>query len=157
MWGRADSGKGLNWRDALAYVQARNMENYLGHADWRLPDAKELQSIVDYARCPDATDSPAIDPLFSCTPIKNEAGQTDYPWYWTGTTHAQANGMGGAAAYVCFGRSTGFMGAWGDVHGAGAQRSDPKAGNPENFPRGRGPQGDGIRITNFVRLVRTSV
>jgi hypothetical protein len=41
-----------------------------------------------------------------------------------------------------------------DVHGAGAQRSDPKTGNPADFPYGRGPQGDVIRINNFVRLVR---
>jgi len=41
-----------------------------------------------------------------------------------------------------------------DVHGAGAQRSDPKAGNPAMFPHGRGPQGDVIRIYNYVRLVR---
>jgi Raf kinase inhibitor-like YbhB/YbcL family protein len=43
-----------------------------------------------------------------------------------------------------------------DVHGAGAQRSDPKAGDPAMFPHGRGPQGDVIRINNFVRLVRTA-
>jgi hypothetical protein len=42
-----------------------------------------------------------------------------------------------------------------DVHGAGAQRSDPKAGDPQNFPHGRGPQGDVIRIYNFVRVVRS--
>ena len=41
-----------------------------------------------------------------------------------------------------------------DVHGAGAQRSDPKAGDPAAFPHGRGPQGDVIRINNFVRCVR---
>jgi hypothetical protein len=41
-----------------------------------------------------------------------------------------------------------------DVHGAGAQRSDPKTGNPRDFPHGRGPQGDVIRIFNFVRPVR---
>jgi hypothetical protein len=41
-----------------------------------------------------------------------------------------------------------------DVHGAGAQRSDPKAGDPAQFPHGRGPQGDVIRINNHVRLVR---
>ena len=41
-----------------------------------------------------------------------------------------------------------------DVHGAGAQRSDPKAGDPAMFPHGRGPQGDVIRIYNHVRLVR---
>ena len=41
-----------------------------------------------------------------------------------------------------------------DVHGAGAQRSDPKTGDAGRFPRGRGPQGDVIRIDNFVRCVR---
>jgi hypothetical protein len=41
-----------------------------------------------------------------------------------------------------------------DVHGAGSQRSDPKSGNPSQFPYGRGPQGDVIRIYNFVRCVR---
>ncbi|MEI6195052.1 MAG: hypothetical protein WCS42_12060, partial [Verrucomicrobiota bacterium] len=40
-----------------------------------------------------------------------------------------------------------------DVHGAGAQRSDPKAGDPGMFPHGRGPQGDVIRINNYIRLV----
>ena len=43
-----------------------------------------------------------------------------------------------------------------DVHGAGAQRSDPKVGDPQDYPHGRGPQGDVIRIFNFVRCVRTS-
>jgi len=43
---------------------------------------------------------------------------------------------------------------WLDVHGAGAQRSDPKIGNPADYPQGHGPQGDAIRIYNYVRLVR---
>ena len=46
--------------------------------------------------------------------------------------------------------------AWSDVHGAGAQRSDPKAGDPADYPTGNGPQGDAIRIYNYVRLVRDS-
>lgn len=41
-----------------------------------------------------------------------------------------------------------------DVHGAGAQRSDPKTGSADRFPYGRGPQGDMIRIENQVRCVR---
>jgi hypothetical protein len=41
-----------------------------------------------------------------------------------------------------------------DVHGAGAQRSDPKSGDPGVFHHGRGPQDDDIRIDDFVRLVR---
>ncbi len=200
MWSKADSGRGLNWEAALAWVQARNAERYLGYNDWRLPNAKELQSIVDYTRSPDATGTAAIDPLFSSTPITNEIGEIDYPYYWTSTTHASLV-SGGNAVYVAFGRAAGWPTGrqrqgerpgpggprWGgpppggprpggpgfggtpglerrgpgssgsrytDVHGAGAQRSDPKIGDPRNFPNGRGPQGDVIRIYNFVRLVR---
>lgn len=43
---------------------------------------------------------------------------------------------------------------WTDVHGAGSQRSDPKVGNAEDYADGHGPQGDAIRINNYVRLVR---
>ncbi len=41
-----------------------------------------------------------------------------------------------------------------DVHGAGAQRSDPKAGVPANEKDGFGPQGDARRSYNYVRCVR---
>jgi hypothetical protein len=41
-----------------------------------------------------------------------------------------------------------------DVHGAGAQRSDPKTGDASDYPQGHGPQGDVIRINNYVRCVR---
>lgn len=51
----------------------------------------------------------------------------------------------------------GYMrGGWLDVHGAGAQRSDPKAGDPADYPQGRGPQGDAVRILNHVRCVRSA-
>jgi hypothetical protein len=167
MWSKADSGKGMDWEAALAWVQAKNEENYLGHSDWRLPNAKELQSIVDYSRSPDTTNSAAIDPVFVCTSINNEGGKVDFPFYWTGTTHLDGppNRQGTAAVYVAFGRALGWMqmppgqGEYRllDVHGAGAQRSDPKAGNAADFPYGRGPQGDVIRINNFVRLVRSGL
>ncbi|MDX1740726.1 MAG: hypothetical protein R3178_05500, partial [Rhodothermales bacterium] len=64
--------------------------------------------------------------------------------------------MGGRnGVYVAFGRSLGYMhGSWVDVHGAGSQRSDPKVGDPTDYPTGHGPQGDAIRIYNYVRLVR---
>ena len=161
MWSKGDSGEGMNWQEALAWAQTKNAENYLGHNDWRLPSAKELQNIVDYTRSPDTTFSAAINPLFSCTGITNEAGKEDYPFYWTGTTHMSSTGVQAAAVYIAFGRAMGYMtdpsgtiGAWLDVHGAGAQRSDPKVGNPADYPKGRGPQGDAIRIYNYARLVR---
>jgi len=157
MWSQDDSGEGFSWEEALAWVEAKNTENYLGYSDWRLPNAKELQSIVDYTRSPDTTGSAAIDPLFNTTSITNEAGADDYPFYWSSTTHANWNETSGgsAGAYVAFGRAMGYMnGSWVDVHGAGAQRSDLKAGNPADYPNGHGPQGDAIRIYNYVRLVR---
>lgn len=156
MWSRDDSGTGMDWKEALAWVQEKNAEAWLGHDDWRLPDAKELQGIVDYGRAPDATSSAAIDPVFHTTSIVNEAGQTDFPAFWSSTTHVNDGpNPGGYAVYVCFGRCMGYMeGQWMDVHGAGAQRSDPKVGDPSDWPYGHGPQGDAIRIDNYVRLVR---
>ncbi len=156
-WMKTDSGKAMNWSQALKY--AENL-NFAGHSDWRLPNAKELQSIVDYTRCPDVTDSAAIDPVFEVTAIKNEGGQKDYAHYWTGTSHCRSRGAQ-AACYIAFGRALGCMEnrrtgskTLMDVHGAGAQRSDDKAGDPSRFSQGRGPQGDVVRIYNYVRCVR---
>jgi len=87
MWAQDDSVNGLNWEEALAWVVQMNAANYLDFSDWRLPNAKELQTIVDYTRSPETTGSAAIDPLFNVTGITNEAGQTDFPAYWSSTTH----------------------------------------------------------------------
>lgn len=156
MWDKTGSSSGMNWEAALAWVEQLNGDYYLGYDDWRLPDAKELQSIVDYSRSPDATNSPAISDLFTVPSITNEKGQKDYPYYWTSTTHVE--GMGPQkAVYISFGRAMGCMnGNWLDVHGAGAQRSDPKEGDPAAYPTGHGPQGDAIRIYNYVRPVRSA-
>lgn len=152
MWMKDDSGKGMTWQEALEYAEGKV---FAGYIDWRLPSVKELQSIVDYTRAPGATNSAAIDPVFNCSEITSEAGQTDYPYFWSATTHANMRN-GSNAAYVSFGRALGyFNGEWQDVHGAGSQRSDPKTGDASNWPTGHGPQGDAIRINNFVRLVRT--
>lgn len=152
MWMQNDAENPLLWGEALTYAEGFE---FAGHSDWRLPNAKELQSLLDYTRAPDITNSAAIDPLFNCTEITNENGELDYPSYWTSTTHANWTPMAGSyAVYVCFGRALGYMDDWLDVHGAGSQRSDPKVGDPNDYPFGHGPQGDAIRINNSVRLVR---
>jgi len=153
MWMQDDNGEGVLWKDALSYAKGTE---YAGYSDWRLPDAKELQSILDYSRSPGTSGSAAINELFNSTQITNEAGQIDYPYYWSSTTHANwtDGNEGRSAVYFSFGRAMGYMNNWVDVHGAGAQRSDPKMGDPDDYPTGHGPQGDAIRIYNFVRLVR---
>jgi lysozyme family protein len=152
MWMQDDNGSGLLWEDALTY--AENL-TFAGYDDWRLPDAKELQGLLDYSRSPDTTASAAIDPIFNATSITNEEGAADYPYYWSSTTHMTYGGGGGFGSYIAFGRGLGYWnGAWRDVHGAGCQRSDPKIGDPADYPEGHGPQGDAIRIYNHVRAVR---
>lgn len=214
-WMQADSGRGMDWEHALAYCQALTLA---GRDDWRLPDAKELHSIVDYTRAPDVTGTPALDPIFAATPIVERDGSRNWPYYWSSTTHLDGRMPGDFAVYVAFGKAMGNVSANGpmgmgglpgmggpgmgmggppgmggpgmggpgmggpgmgmggppgmggpgmgggtqdvsslrlvDVHGAGAQRSSPKSGDESRLPVGAGPQGDVLRINNFVRCVR---
>jgi len=154
MWQKADAGNALNWEEALSY--AENLE-LINKNDWRLPNAKELQSIVDYSRSPQTTGSPAIDPVFQTTEITDSEGNAGhYPFFWTGTTHLDGVNPYVSAVYVAFGEGKGKMnGVLMDVHGAGCQRSDPKSGNINEYPQFFGPQGDVRYVYNYVRCVRT--
>lgn len=163
MWSKIDSGSevfvslmestiqkdgSLNWEEALAFAES---VEFAGYSDWRLPNAKELHSLLDYSRSPDFTQSAAIHEIFTTTEIENEDGQTDYPAYWTSTTFLTPMSD---AIVIFFGRAMGLIdGHFMDVHGAGAQRTDPKSGTPS---AGFGPQGDTRRVYNYVRLVRNS-
>jgi hypothetical protein len=55
MWQKGTGNHGI-WCNALAYCEGLELA---GHSDWRLPNVRELQSIVDYGRF-----HPAIDPVF---------------------------------------------------------------------------------------------
>lgn len=153
MWQKADDGKGRDWEESLAY--AENLE-LASHSDWRLPNAKELQSIVDYTRSPQTTNSPAIDPMFETTMINDPDGNPgQYPFFWTSTTHLDGANPYASAVYIAFGEGQGEMnGTLMDVHGAGCQRSDPKSGDINSYPQFFGPQGDVRYVYNFVRCVR---
>lgn len=153
MWQQADDGIACNWEEALSYAENANIA---GYSDWRLPNAKELQSIVDYARSPQTSNSPAIDPLFYTSEIRYPDGSKGhYPQFWTSTTHLDGRNPYASAAYICFGEGLGKMhNQIMDVHGAGCQRSDPKSGNAKLYPQYHGPQGDIRYVYNHVRLVR---
>jgi len=154
-WMQTDSQAPLSWGDALAYCEDLS---WAGNDDWRLPNAKELHSIVDATRGPDTSNTAAVNSLFQSTPITNESGSPDYGYYWTSTTHLNRQLAATQAVYIAFGRALGYIGgAWTDIHGAGAQRSDPKVGDPAGYPQGRGPQGDAVRVLNFARCVRGGI
>ncbi|MBK3515780.1 Lcl C-terminal domain-containing protein [Carboxylicivirga marina] len=157
MWDKSDSNEAMEWAEALQWAQTMNAQNHLGYNDWRVPNAKELQSILDYSRSPQATNSAAIDPIFNISKITVEGGLEDYPFFWSSTTHLNLK-TASSGVYLCFGEALGFFpeGATTpiDVHGAGAQRSDPKYDNGKDYSAGHGPQGDVVRFEHYVRLVR---
>jgi arylsulfatase A-like enzyme len=162
MWQKNDS-ESINWLDAIDQCQNTTTASY---NDWRLPNAKELQSIVDYNRSPDTTNSAAINPIFNSTAIINEESITDWGYYWASTTHVDSNNDGSNATYISFGRALGYMNTNVlDVHGAGSQRSNDKvdvttelgASSTHNSSATfyyKGPQGDILRTDNKFRCVR---
>ncbi len=135
LWQQEDDGICRDWKEALTYCENLSLA---GQTNWRLPNIKELQSIVDYTR-----EAPAIDTDFF-TPLSH-LGEA---WYWSGTTHGDATNT---AAYVCIGKCDDKNGV--DTHGAGAQRTDPKYGSPVDYPNFGGAQHDDVRINNYVRCV----
>ncbi len=62
----------VTWQQALQYCESLE---FAGHSDWRLPNVRELQSIVDYGRY-----GPSIDPVFSVW--------AESWWYWSSSTGA---------------------------------------------------------------------
>ena len=162
MWQQHDT-ESTYWDDAVSQCEAATTASY---DDWRLPNAKELQSIVDYSISPDTHNQAAIDSIFNASSFQNEAGETDWGYYWSSSTHVTNTNDGSNAAYVSFGRALGYMqSSILDVHGAGAQRSNDKV-SVSNEPGAqsatsangtfyyKGPQGDILRDNNKVRCVR---
>ena len=78
MWQKSDGGKTYLWQDGLKYCDALSLG---GHSDWRLPNIKELHSLLDYTKSPEATTEankgPCIDT--SVFEITNKENPFDYP------------------------------------------------------------------------------
>jgi hypothetical protein len=71
----SDAIKQVTWTDAIDYCESLTLG---GYSDWRLPNKKELLSIVDYGQY-----DPSINRVFTKTTSYN---------YWSSTTHASLTG-----------------------------------------------------------------
>ncbi len=148
MWAQNDSVETMDWLEALAYA---NSSELAGYSDWRLPNSKELQSLVDYEK----TTFPAIDTEYFNTTVEQFESEEDSYYFWTSTTQGDFKYT---ACYVAFGQAWSKKNSDADTyydwHGAGAQRSDPKTGTAEEYELASEMATDYISIDNFVRLVR---
>jgi hypothetical protein len=71
-WQQADDSQTYTWQEALSYCE--NLD-FAEQSDWRLPNIRELRSIVVLS-----STNPAIDPVFGVNALDN------WYWYWSGTT-----------------------------------------------------------------------
>jgi hypothetical protein len=79
------------WADALAEVSARNAANHLGRGDWRLPNIRELESLVDINEPTLAT----IDGLaFPDTPTSGDTSSQGAHWSSTTAVGTPASAWG---------------------------------------------------------------
>jgi hypothetical protein len=75
MWQQSEGGT-YNWEDAITYCENLSLAS---HDDWRLPNTKELYTLVQ------TTQSPAIDTIFF--------PDTAADRYWTSTGYSATNSM----------------------------------------------------------------
>ncbi len=103
MWAKKSDDGSIHDQDTLytwgssfiGYVAALNGANFAGHNDWRMPNVKELQSIVNYGN-----NIPAVSLAFNsgCTPgctVLNCSCTTNSNSYWSATTY-----VAGASAWT---------------------------------------------------------
>lgn len=83
----------LTWKEALEFTETLNADLYMGYKDWRLPNRRELFSIVSHSRINPAL--PSDHPFVNVFP----------GYYWTATTCARLPDqawyihLGGAKVY----------------------------------------------------------
>ncbi len=98
----------VTWQHALDFVNGINNNAYIncgaGYTDWRLPNRKELRSLIDYSKS-----SPAL-------PMGHPFTNVQSFYYWSSTTHAyfmdSARVFGMWYGYVGFGSKVGSQYVW---------------------------------------------
>lgn len=75
MWEKKDDDQKRTWQEALAYCQQYTKS---GYSDWRLPNVRELKSLVYYGSY-----DPAINSIFDCSSEN----------YWSSSTYTRTPGQ----------------------------------------------------------------
>lgn len=65
-------GTETTWQGALDHIKCLNAHSYLGYNDWRLPNRKEIRTLIDYSR------QPPLPPGSPFTDVM--AGFWDFQW-----------------------------------------------------------------------------
>lgn len=113
-WGQASPPHAMNGSAVSDFLAALDtVPCHARHCDWRIPNLRELQSIVDFGRS-----EPAIHPAFdsACTPgcdafacsCTSSASSVDL--YWTSTTSAASPGEAWAVGFGSGAPVTSFKG-----------------------------------------------
>ena len=76
MWQRQDDGTTRTWADSGTYCSGLSLG---GHSDWRLPEAYEFHSIVDYRSYQAGNSSPFIDTTYFPS--------TQSTYYWSSSMY----------------------------------------------------------------------
>lgn len=89
MWQSGVAATTMTWQDALAFCEDLTLA---GSSDWRLPNHKELASIVDPSQS-----NPAISSLFAARPAAQ---------FWSSTPTPNFDGTGYALDFASGSHST---------------------------------------------------
>lgn len=83
IWQKESDRQQPIWEDAISYCENLSLG---GHSDWRLPNIKELQTIMDYGKY-----DPAIDETYF--------PNTAFSYYWSSTASADGSGSAWGVAF----------------------------------------------------------
>lgn len=105
----------ISWEESLVLIEEMNSRATFGRNDWRLPNRRELRSLIDHS-----TKKPAL-------PHDHPFVDVNLGWYWTSTTAARNRAYAWYLHFeggrMFYGRKTDFYWAW------------PVAGNSSVLPR----------------------
>lgn len=93
MWAQAP-GPAVNWTGALNYAENLVLA---GYSDWRLPNIKELQSLVDFTLTTATTSAAALAPL---NRVLFPSSTMPATAYWSSTALRSGNGSSASSAWL---------------------------------------------------------